>query len=179
VIDAGVEAEVEVGVDDFAGNVALGAVADTAVVTALTFSREAALRETEGCAVLVEEVFLLEAEPGAGIVENGRAGIRGMRRAVGVHDFAKNDRAVFLGRVGIDADGLEHAVRAVALGLPGGAAVEAPFRDVIKSREAVEILHEGLAAEVRDGLIAVEPNVFQFILRHIGGLRCRFLYGQW
>jgi hypothetical protein len=89
-----------------------------------------------------------------------------MRGPVGVHDLVHDEDAVFLGGIRINGDGLEDAIRAVAFGLPGRAAVKCPLREFFQRREAVEILDEGFAAEVGDGLVAVQPDVFQFILRH-------------
>ncbi len=74
---------------------------------------------------MIQKIFLLETKPRIGIVEDGRAGIAGVRRfAIGHHHFAHHERAIFLGRIGINGDRLEHAIRAFAFGLTRRAAVE-------------------------------------------------------
>jgi hypothetical protein len=75
VVDAGVEAEVEVFLDKLTGNIADVLVADASIVGALR-RRIAGCREAEWAAVLVEKVFLFKAEPCAGIVENSGSFVR-------------------------------------------------------------------------------------------------------
>ena len=124
--------------DDLARDVADLGVADAGVVGALR-GGVAVLGKAQRPAVLVEEVFLLEAEPGALVVEDGRALVRRVRRlAVGHHDLAQHEGAVRALGVGEDADRLQHAVRAAALGLHGRAAVEAPQRQLLEDRKVVD-----------------------------------------
>ena len=166
VVDAHLEADVEVLLDDVAGDVADIGEADAAIELALTLGREATLGEAERCAVLVEEVLLLETEPGVGIVENGGAGVGRMRLAVREEDLAHDEESVLAGRIRIAGDGLEEAIGALAFGLTGGAAVESPHREILQCGEFCEFLDLGLASEVGNGLVSVEPDVFEFVLGH-------------
>ena len=165
VVDAGEQAEVEMLFDDLAGNVADVVVADAGVIGTLR-SGIAICREAERTAVLVEEVFLLEAEPRAGIVEDGRAGVGHVRRAIGVHDFAHHKRAVLAGAVGEHGDRLQHAIGIMAFGLLGRAAVKTPQRQFLDLRKFGEVLELRLAAQIRDRLVAIQPDILELIFRH-------------
>ena len=166
VVDASVEAEVEMLLDDLARDRADVAIADAGVVRALR-RRVAAGREAEWAAVLVEEVLLLEAEPGAGIVENGGALVRRVRGdAVGHHHFAHHEDAVRARAVRKDRNRLQYAIRGVALGLHRRAAVEAPQRKLIQRREVLECLDLRLATQARHRSVAIEPDVLELVLRH-------------
>ena len=166
VVDAGREAEVEVLFDDLARDATDVRVADAGVVRALR--RRITVRgETERTAVLVEEIFLLEAEPGAFVIEDGRTlvgGVRGL--AIGHHDFAHYQRAVFPRGIRIDSDRLQHAIGAVAFGLIGRRTVEAPERKLFQRRKLVEFLDLRFAAQTRRRRIAVEPNILELVLGH-------------
>ena len=123
--------------------------------------RVAVFGEAERAAVLVEEIFLLKAEPCAGVVENGCAAVARMRRlAVRHHDFAHDDHAVDARGVGINSHRFKHAIRRAAFGLARRAAVKAPHREFFQFREALEFLDLCFAAEVGDGFVSVEPEVF-------------------
>ena len=106
-----------------------------------------------------------------GVVKNARAGIARMRLiAAGQQHFAHHERAVLLGGVGINRDGFEDAVRAFALGLARGAAVKGPHREFFEFWEFREFLDLSFAADVGDGFVAIQPEVFQFIFCH--GCEC-------
>jgi hypothetical protein len=154
-----------VRVDDLARDVADVLVADAGVVLALG-RREALAREAERHALAEEEVLLLEAEPGVGIVRDGGAAVGRMRRPVREEHLAHDEHTVDARGVGEDGDRLEHAVRVATLGLARRAAVEAPHGELLEAREARELLDLGLAAQVRDGLVAIEPDVFELVFRH-------------
>ena len=87
----------------------------------------AVFREAQRTAVLIEEIFLLEADPQVGIVLDGGAHVGRMRRAIGMHDFAENDVTVLARCIGIQSHGLQDAVGLAAFGLHGGAAVKTPI----------------------------------------------------
>ena len=166
VVDSGIEAEVEVLLDDLAGDVTHEGITHAAVVRALADLGETIGGKAQRTAVLIEEVFLLEAEPCAGIVEDGGATVGRVRGAVRHHDFAHDDGSVLAGAVRENCYWLEHAIGASAGCLPGGRAVEAPKREFLKGGKAGELLDLGFAAKVRDGGVSVEPDVFQFVFGH-------------
>ncbi|MNS78214.1 hypothetical protein D3C72_1118170 [compost metagenome] len=152
--------------NDFAGNRADVLEADAGVIRTLR-SRVTLLGEAERAAVLVEEIFLFEAEPCVLVVEDGRAAVRCMRGdAIRHHDFAHDEYAVGAGRIGIDRNGLQHAIRRVAFGLLGGRAIKTPKRQLLERREFVEFLDLCLAAQVGDRLVSVQPDVLEFELSH-------------
>ena len=131
-IDAGGKTKFPVFLDDLPGQAAHVLVADAAVVGALGSSRMAVFREAERTPILEEKVLLLKTNPQVGIVLDGGARIGGMRRAIGVHDFAQNDISVLAACIGIQSHRLQHAVGAFALGLHGGTAVKSPIGHVGK-----------------------------------------------
>src|SRR6185503_4067475 len=140
-------------------------VTDAGVVGALR-GRIAGRREAERAAVLVEEIFLLEAEPRARIVEDGCAHVRGMRAAVGQHDFAQYEHTVGMGAVRIDRNRLKDAIGAMPFGLLGRAAVKAPKRKLLECRKRVVVFELSLATQVWHRLVTVEPNVLELVLCH-------------
>ena len=74
VVDASVEAEVEVLIDDGTSDVAHVLISDTAVILALGL-RISAFREAKDMAIFFEEVFLLKSKPGIFVFKDGRAGV--------------------------------------------------------------------------------------------------------
>ncbi len=165
VVDAGIQAEIEVFLDDLAGDVTDIRVAHARVVGALG-GGIATLGEPERTTVLEKEVFLLETEPGVRVVEDRGAGVGNVGSAVGVVDFAHDEHAVLARGIEIHGDGLQHAVGTAAGRLLGGTSVEAPEGKFFELRKAGEVLDLGLAAEAGNGLVAVEPDVFQFVFGH-------------
>src|SRR5665648_1180997 len=80
-IDTGVEAQIEMLLDNLAADRAHVRKADARVIRTLRCGITVG-RETERTAVLVEEILLLESEPGAVVVQNGCPLVRRMRGAV-------------------------------------------------------------------------------------------------
>ncbi len=122
-------------------------VPDAAVVSALAFFGEAFRRETERMAVFVEEVFLLEAEPGLRVIQDGGAGVGGVRRKVGMENFAEGNYTVDARGVLVTRDRLENAIRVVPFGLLSRTAVKAPVRQLLQLREAVEVFKQAFYRE--------------------------------
>ena len=154
--------------DDFAGDVTDGLVADAGVIFALRIRESVeASGETERPAVLIEEILLLETEPGAGVVQDGCASVALMRsHTIGHHHFAHDQNAVLAGGVGINGHRLQDTVGATSLSLAGRTAVEIPEGQLLQLRKALKILDLGFAAEVGDWLVTIEPDVFQFVFSH-------------
>src|SRR5919198_389868 len=161
--DAGRDAEVDVLVDDLPRDVAHVLEADAGVVLALRRGK-ALLREPERRAVLVQEVLLLETEPGVGVVCDRGAAVGRMRRAVGQQHLAHDEVGEVARGVGQEGDRPEEAVRVRAVRLAGRAAVEVPQRQLVEGRLRVEVDDLRLAAQVRNGLVTVEPDVLELEL---------------
>ena len=169
VVDTGIQTQVEMLFDDLTGDVADILEADTGVIRTLR-GGVAIDREAERTTVLIKEIFLLETEPRARVVKNGGAGVGDVRRAVCVVDFAHHQDTILASGVEIHGDGLQHAIGAAAGRLLSGATVKAPERELFELRKAGEFLHLSLAAETGNGLVTVEPDVFEFVFSH----RCGF-----
>ena len=146
--------------DNFAGDAADGIVTDTGVIKTLRI-RIAFAREAERLAVFVEEIFLFETEPSAGVVENGRAAVARMRRlAIGHHDFAHDEHTVLAGGVRKNRHRFEHAIRRAAFRLTRRAAVKTPHRKFRELGKSFEFLDLRFAAKIGNGRITVQPDVF-------------------
>ncbi len=150
---------------DRARNRAHVLVAYAAVVGALR-TGVAVPGEAKRAAVLVEEVLLLKAHPEIGIVLNRSARVCRMWRAVRMHHFAQYDVSILATCVRVQSHRLQNAVGTLALGLHRGTAVESPQRHVLERWCRIERLDRCLAAQFWDRLLAVEPNVLEFVLSH-------------
>ena len=169
---AGVDARLGVLLDDLAADDPAGA--DAAVVRALRGGEAAAVGEAERRAVRLEHrVLLLDAvdhlQLGVLLGDLGerRAGVGDVRLHVaGVEHLAEHEDVVAAAdRVGAGEHGLQHAVAALARGLLGRRAVEAP------DRELLAVVHDlRLRPQQRCRRHAVEPDVFSLV-----GHSCSFV----
>ena len=123
-------------------------------------------REAERTPILIEEIFLLKTDPQVGIVLDRGAHVGGMRGAIGVHDFAQDDISVLAAGIRIQSHGLQNAVGAFALRLHGGTAVKTPKGQIRKRRRLLKRLDRSFAAQLRNGLFAVKPDIFKFVFCH-------------
>lgn len=164
VVDACVEADVEVLLNDVTGDITYVAVTSAAVVFTLWGGEAVGIfGPTERATFGMEEVFLFESNPESVVFRNGGAGIAGVGSTVRKHDFTHYEEAVLAGTVGVERHGLEHAIRAAAVCLLGGAAIETPHGAIFE-REFTGIAFNnlGFAAKVGDRCVTVEPEVFEF-----------------
>jgi len=118
VVDAGFETEVEVGINDFTGDIAYIAVANAGVVRALG-GGVSLFRKPKWATVLIEKILLFKAKPGTRIIQNGGAGVSGMGFAIGQHNLAHDEHPIFLGGIRENCHRFEHTVGTVAFGLSG------------------------------------------------------------
>ena len=120
VIDAGVEAEVKMGIHDLTGHITDILITDAGIVFTLRRRETATLREAQRSAVFVEKIFLFKPEPGARIIQNGRASVTWVRGfAIGHHNLAHDEGAILPGGIGVNGDGFEHAIGIMSFRLPG------------------------------------------------------------
>jgi hypothetical protein len=87
-------------------------------------------------------------------------------RAIRHHDFAHDESAILASAVRVDGDWFEHAIRALAFSLLGGATVETPERKFFKLGETGEFFDLSLATKIWHRFVTVEPDVFQFVFSH-------------
>ncbi len=168
VVDACLDAEVEVFFNDRASDVAYSFKANAAIVWAL-WSWVTVFWEAEWATVLVEEIFLLETDPETWIFFDRCTCIGYVRCAVWIQNIAHNEEAIVAGSVWIKSDWAEKAIRAAAFSLLCGAAVESPFWAIAECKCInIAINDFRFAAKVWDWLIAVEPEVFEFQFGHFG-----------
>src|ERR1700716_2322003 len=89
-----------------------------------------------------------------------------MRRTIRKHHFAHDNKSVLFRAIGVGCNGLQNAIRSMTFSLLRGTTVKPPFRKLFQCRKAIELFDESLAADVGNGLVTVEPDVFKFALRH-------------
>ena len=166
-VDACGQTEVEVGVHDLASDVANILVTHPGVVFTLRRRKSAAGWKAERNAILIKEILLFEAEPCIRVIEDRCPRVARVRGAIRKEDFAHHKNTVCLCGIRVAGNGLENAVRAFAFGLPGRAAVKSPEGELFQRGKGVKIFDLSFSAQVGNGLIAVQPDVFEFILRHI------------
>jgi hypothetical protein len=165
-VDAGFQAELQVLLNDFASKITDIGIANTRVILTLRI-RVTILRPTQRAFVLEEEVFLLQSKPGFFIIKDGGTVVGWMRSgAIGHHDFAHNEESVVTRSIRIKGDGFQHAIRAATFGLLGGAAIKSPHGTILYGIGSFAD-DFGFPTQIGDGSVAVEPDVFEFVLGHI------------
>src|ERR1700687_1593843 len=129
-IDARGMTELQMFVDDLAGQAAHVFVAYAAVVRALGSCRMAVFGEAERASVFKEEVFLFETNPQVRVILDGSAHVRRMRGSICVENLIHDNIGVLAAGIRVQSHWLENAVRTVPFSLHSGTAVKAPFRQI-------------------------------------------------
>ena len=147
-----------------------GAVGPDAAIVRPLRERQAGFRKTQRAAILQQRVLLLEPDPGIFAVDAGvhqvaqvRAGVGGVRRAVGVEHFAQDEIvAALTGGIAHDPHRDQRAIAVMAVGLAGRRAVEAPFGKVPGAeRVYIGFIDEPrLRAQTLRRCGSIEPDVF-------------------
>ncbi len=130
-VDVRGDAQVDVLLDELAGNRPDMLVANAGVIRALR-GGITVLREAQWGAILPKKVLLLESKPSLGVVGDRGARIRRMWLTARLQRFTHHEKRVLARRIGEKGDRLEQDVRALALGLLGRAAIETPKRQILQ-----------------------------------------------
>ena len=164
-VDAGLEADVEVLLDDLTAVGVVGRRPSSSRDPAAAGSRPCGKPGGTVGLGIPQEVLLLEPNQKSSSSSSiSRAAVRCVRRTVGVQNLGHYEVAVLAVGVGVDRDWLQQAVGITAFGLLGRAAVERPHRG---SPRACPLKSDSTRVLLRKRLrrhVAVQPDVLELAL---------------